>query len=118
MKNEKDRFGENAKFDERANEDKYFAMKEYELIKEMKAEFQRIEAARREGQLVNCPKCPGKLEKYSFMGFVLDRCQSCEGIWLDKGELKGILRKAARGPLGTFLDRCFAKDETAKKIET
>jgi Zn-finger nucleic acid-binding protein len=118
MKNEKDRFGENAKFDERANEDKYFAMKEYELIEGMKAEFQRIEAARREGQLVNCPKCPGKLEKYSFMGFVLDRCQSCEGIWLDKGELKRILSKATRGPLGAFLDRCFAKDETGKKSET
>ncbi len=60
-------------------------------------------------------KCPGRLEKYTFMGFVLDRCESCEGIWLDKGELKGILRKAARGPLGAFLDRCFAKDETEKK---
>ena len=118
MKNEKDRFGAKVKFDERANEDNYFAMKEYELIEGMKAEFQRIEAARREGQLVNCPKCPGKLGNYSFMGFVLDRCDSCEGIWLDKGELKGILRKATRGPLGAFLDRCFAKDETGKKSGT
>jgi Zn-finger nucleic acid-binding protein len=49
------------------------------------------------------------------MGFVLDRCGSCEGIWLSKGELEGIWRKAARGPLGAFLDRCFAKDETGKK---
>jgi Zn-finger nucleic acid-binding protein len=118
MKIERDLFGETVTFDERANEDNYFAAREYELIQGMKAEFQKIEAARREGQIVNCPKCPGKLEKYSFIGFVLDRCESCEGIWLDKGELKGILRKATRGPLGSFLDRCFAKDETAKKIET
>jgi Zn-finger nucleic acid-binding protein len=118
MKIEKDLFGETVRFDERANEDNYFAAREYELIQGMKAEFQKIEAARREGQIVNCPKCPGTLERYSFMGFILDRCQNCEGIWLDKGELKGILRKAARGPLGAFLDRCFAKDETAKKIET
>ena len=118
MKNEKDRFGANAKFDERANEDNYFAAKEYELIEGMKAEFQKIEAARREGQIVNCLKCPGRLEKYSFMGFVLDRCGSCEGIWLGKAELKGILRKAARGPLGAFLDRCFAKDEMGKRSET
>jgi Zn-finger nucleic acid-binding protein len=115
MENDKDRFGEKTTFVERANEDSYFAVKEHELIEGMKAEFQRLELVRREGQIVNCPKCPGKLESYKFMDFVLDRCESCEGIWLDKGELKGILRKAARGPLGAFLDRCFAKDETGKK---
>jgi len=115
MENDKDRFGEKTTFVERANEDIYFAVKEYELIEGMKAEFKKVEAVRRERQIVNCPKCPGKLESYKFMDFVLDRCESCEGIWLDKGELKGILRKTARGPLGTFLDRCFAKDETGKK---
>lgn len=117
MENDKDRSGEKLKFDERANEDSYFAVKEHELIGGMKAEFQKVEAARREGQIVNCPKCPGKLESYKFMDFVLDRCESCEGIWLDKGELEGILRKAVRGPLGAFLDRCFAKDETGKKSQ-
>ena len=117
MENDKDRFGEKTTFVERANEDIYFAAKEHELIEGMKAEFQKVEAARREGQIVNCPKCPGRLEKYTFMGIVLDRCESCEGIWLHKGELEAILRKAARGPLGAFLDRCFAKDETGKKSQ-
>jgi Zn-finger nucleic acid-binding protein len=113
MKHEKDQFGEN--FNERANEDSYFAVKDHELIEGMKAEFQKVEAARREGQTVACPKCPGMLEKHRFMGFVLDRCESCEGIWLDKGKLAAILRQAARGPLGAFLDRCFAKHEPATK---
>ena len=49
------------------------------------------------------------------MGFNLDRCEDCEGIWLNKGELAGILHQQARGPLGAFLDRCFAKHETAAK---
>jgi Zn-finger nucleic acid-binding protein len=115
MENDKDRLGEKLKFDERANEDSYFAVKEHELIEGMKAEFQKVEAARREGRIVNCPKCPGKLESYKFMDFVLDRCESCEGIWLDKVKLEGIVRRASRGPLGAFLDRCFAKDETGKK---
>jgi Transcription factor zinc-finger len=109
VENGNDRLGEKIKFDERANENTYFAAKEHELIEGMKAEFQKVEAARLEGQIVNCPKCPGRLEKYRFMGFVLDRCESCEGIWLNKGELKGILRKAGRGPLGAFLERCFSK---------
>lgn len=115
MENDRDRSEEKLKFNERANEDSYFAVKEHELIGELKAEFHRDEAARREGRILNCPKCTGKLESYKFMDFVLDRCESCEGIWLDKGELEGIWRRAARGPLGAFLDRCFSKDERGKK---
>lgn len=113
MKNPVDPVGEN--FDERANEDSYFAAKEHELIEEMKTEFHNTEAARREAAMATCPKCSGKFQNYQFMGFALERCENCEGIWLNKGELAGILRQRARGPLGVFLDRCFAKDETAKK---
>ena len=113
MKSETNRPEE--KFDERANEDSYFAAKEHELIDGMKAEFHKAEAARREAEMMSCPKCSGKFAKYKLMGFVLDRCENCEGIWLNKGELAGILRQQARGPLGVFLDRCFAKDETSTK---
>jgi Zn-finger nucleic acid-binding protein len=113
MKNEKDRAGD--KFDDRANEDSYFAAKEHELIEDMKTEFRKDEADRREARMASCPKCSGKLEKYRFMEFVLERCESCEGIWLEKGEIEAILRRAARGPLGAFLDRSFSKDEPFKK---
>ena len=113
MKNEADRSGE--KFDERANEVTYFAAKEHDLIDDMKAEFRKVEAARLEAQMATCPKCSGKFAKYKFMGFALDRCENCEGIWLNKGELAGILRQQARGPLGAFLERCFSKHETGKK---
>jgi Zn-finger nucleic acid-binding protein len=110
MKHETNRPEE--KFDERANEESYFAAKEHELIDGMKAEFQQVQTARREAQMMNCPKCSGKFAKYKFMGFNLDRCENCEGIWLNKGELAGILRQQARGPLGAFLDRCFSKRTT------
>lgn len=113
MKNETDRPAE--VFDERANEESYFAAKEHELIDELKTEFREREAARREARMMICPKCSGKFAKYRFIGFNLDRCQSCEGIWLNKGELAEILRQQARGPLGAFLDRCFAKDEAPSK---
>jgi hypothetical protein len=118
MENEKNLLVESLKFDERANEDGYFAIKEHDLIEEMKLEFHKREAARRAAQMATCPKCSGTFEKYGFMGFDLDRCESCEGIWLAKGELAAILRKAARGPLGAFLDRCFAKGEIGKKSHT
>jgi len=113
MKSETDRPEE--RFDERANEDSYFAAKEHEMIGEMKTEFHNTEAARREAQMMSCPKCSGKFAKYKYMGFVLERCENCEGIWLNKGELAGILRQQARGPLGVFFDRCFAKDVSTTK---
>ncbi len=109
MENQKNRLVESLNFDERANEDGYFAIKEHELIEEMRLEFHKAEAARRAAQLATCPNCSVRFEKYEFKGFVLDRCGSCEGIWLKKGELAGILRQQARGPLALFLDRCFPK---------
>ncbi len=115
MENEKNRLAESLGFDERANEDGYFAAKEHELIEEMKLEFHKSEAARRAAQMATCPKCSGTFEKYEFRGFSLERCGNCEGIWLKKGELAGILRQQARGPLGVFLDRCFAKSEPGKQ---
>ncbi len=102
-------------FDEHANEDGYFANKEHELIEDMRLEFHKAQAARREAEMATCPKCSGKFQKYPFMGFSLDRCESCQGIWLEKGELDGILRQQARGPLALFLDKCFAKTATAAK---
>lgn len=116
MKTETNRHGENPQFDEHANEDKYFALKEHELVEDMKLEFYKTEAARREAQMATCPKCSGKFAKYRFMGFDLERCENCEGIWLNKGELAEILRQQARGPLGAFLDRCFSTVEREKKI--
>jgi len=107
MKNEPHRPAE--PFDQRANEDSYFAVQEHELIEQMKSEHQRVEAARREARLAICPKCSGKLAKYTVKGFVAERCESCEGTWLNKGALAEILRRQAVGPLGTFIERCFAK---------
>jgi len=115
MKSETNRDAEKPQFDEHANEDSYFAVKEHELINDMKTEHRKIEAARRETQMASCPKCSGQFAKYRFMGFDLERCESCEGIWLNKGELAGILRQQARGPLGVFLERCFSKVEVTKK---
>jgi Zn-finger nucleic acid-binding protein len=114
MEDNKNHPTESPNFNERANEDGYFAMKEHELLREMKLEFHKAESARRAAQIATCPKCSGTFEKYEFMGFVLERCGNCEGIWLNKGELAGILKQQARGPLAVFLDRCFSKSETGK----
>ena len=113
MKNQTNHLGE--PFDERANEDSYFAVQEHELIEQMKSEHQKAEAAKRQALMAICPKCSGKLAKYTVKGFVVERCESCEGMWLNKGALAEILRLQEGGPLGAFLERCFAKVEITKK---
>jgi len=105
---EKDRFGETMKLLERAKEDIYFAQRDRELIEKLKAQLHKVEDV--ESKL-HCPKGHGLLETYTFQGFVLDRCQTCGGVWMDNGELEGIIRKVARSPLSHWLDKLIGKEE-------
>jgi hypothetical protein len=86
MVEEKDRFGETMRLLERAKEDIYFAQRDRELIEKLKAQLRKVEDV--ESKL-HCPKGHGLLETYTFHGFVLDRCQSCGGIWWITGNSKG-----------------------------
>ena len=107
MADEKDRFGETMKLVERAKEDIYFAERDRELIEKLKAQLQKVED---QASKLHCPKCPGLLETHTFQGFVLDRCQNCGGIWMDKGELEGVIRKITRGPLGEWIAKLTSKN--------
>src|SRR5687767_7916911 len=100
MADEKDRFGETMRLVERAKEDIYFAERDRELIEKLRSQLRRIEKT---GNDFGCPKCSGFLESYSFQQFVLDRCLKCEGVWMDKGELEGIIKKISRGPLFAWI---------------
>jgi tRNA(Ile2) C34 agmatinyltransferase TiaS len=111
MADEKDRFGEAMKLAERAKEDIYFAEHDRELIEKIKAQLQRADKQ----ESLHCPKCPGSLESYTFQGFALERCQNCGGIWMDKGELEGIVRTVTRGPLGAWVDKLIGREEVGAK---
>ena len=112
MADEKDRFGETMRLVERAKEDIYFAAKDRELLEKLKARLQKIEKTEAAGQLLGCPKCPGTLDSYRFMEFILDQCHECGGIWLDKGELEGILRKVSRSPFASLIRRLMGEKES------
>lgn len=107
MADEKDRFGETMKLVERAKEDIYFAKRDSGLIEKLRSQLRKVEKT---GTQLECPKCHGVLETYTFQGFLLDRCQNCGGIWMDKGELEAIIRKINRGPLGGWIDKLTAKE--------
>lgn len=112
MQDEKDRFGETMRLLERAREDIYFAAKDRELIEKLRARLQKVEKSEAD---IQCPKCPGKLGTYSFEGFLLDRCPACGGVWMDKGELEGVLKKVTRGPLAALIDRFLSRDSEEQR---
>lgn len=39
---------------------------------------------------LKCPKCDGGMEEHQFEDVVIDRCNHCEGIWFDSGELEQL----------------------------
>jgi Zn-finger nucleic acid-binding protein len=43
-----------------------------------------------------CPECRGKMRTYERNGVMVDQCDECRGIFLDRGELEQLL-DAAQG---------------------
>jgi Zn-finger nucleic acid-binding protein len=52
---------------------------------------------------MKCPKCGMNLVEIDYKSIKIDRCSSCEGVWLDTGELSQIV-KLEKGAL----DRLFS----------
>jgi len=38
-----------------------------------------------------CPKCAGEMRSYERNGVTVDQCQSCRGVFLDRGELEQLI---------------------------
>jgi uncharacterized protein len=81
-----------------ASEEEYFARQEAERRRKLGQERQAkllVEERERERALhfMKCPKCGMQLEEIAFGDVRADRCFSCEGLWLDKGELEVIRQK-------------------------
>lgn len=53
-----------------------------------------------------CPKCRGQMRSYERNGVVIDQCDDCRGIFLDRGEIDRLIDAATpsatreRGPRG------------------
>ncbi|HSB73630.1 MAG TPA: zf-TFIIB domain-containing protein [Candidatus Methylomirabilis sp.] len=89
-------------------EEEYFARQEFERRKQALAE-QASAAAEEERRRVlrvarnRCPRCGASLIAVWYRGVELDKCSTCQGVWLDCGELdqvveeeKGFLRGLKR----------------------
>lgn len=71
----------------RALEEDYFRKKEQEAIEKLR---QQREAEAASAAAIGCPKCEGKLVEVKVEDVTIDRCDKCNGVWLDAGELEQL----------------------------
>ena len=76
-------------------EEEYFARENAERMRKLAAEQKAaLAAAEREAlrkqHHMRCPKCGLELKEISVRGVQVDRCFSCNGTWLDHGELEKL----------------------------
>ena len=84
-------------------EEEYFAKIEFEKRKkrEVEKQAQLVEAAKKnlkELHYMHCPKCGMQLIEIDYKKIAVDKCSSCEGVWLDAGELE-VVSKMDKGAL-------------------
>ena len=84
-------------------EEEYFHRKEQEALEKTRQRLAADEKERHQrASLMCCPKCGEKLVEVLFQEIAIDRCQGCQGVWLDAGELERVTAKDSRGWLARF----------------
>jgi hypothetical protein len=73
-------------------EEEYFARLELERRKKIEEEkHKRIaedeKRKHKELHYMRCPKCGMELREIDYRGINVDKCFSCDGVWLDAGEI-------------------------------
>ena len=77
------------------SEEEYFIRAEMEKKKNIMEERQIKLAEGEKGRLkklhyMRCPKCGMELTEIDYRNIKIDKCFSCEGVWLDAGELEAV----------------------------
>lgn len=77
------------------SEEEYFARLEFEKRKKAEQEKQQRLAAEERKRLkelhnMKCPKCGMELIEIDYKQIKIDKCSSCDGVWLDAGELEAV----------------------------
>ena len=88
------------------NEEEYFARVDADLRKELRARADAERAARVAADRNKCPRDGTALVSRERNHVTIDQCPTCEGIWLDKGELEILAAGQAEhtGFIGSLLN--------------
>jgi hypothetical protein len=103
---EKDRLGDKLREKEKAEEDRYFAERDRELIAKLKrGKTEEQEPTIRAMARMRCPKCGERLRSETVRGATVEACPGCGGMWLDRGALEQAVAHEEGGWLTRYLER-------------
>ncbi len=67
---------------------------------------------------IRCPRCSGPMTEYDHAVVRADRCDNCQGIFFDNGELEQVVEKAIKDhdgqTQGSWFSSLFGRREKAK----
>jgi len=81
-------FAMSNEFNPSRNENEYFARLDAELRKELRARADAERVALVAADRNKCPRDGTALLAREYHHVTIDQCPTCDGIWLDKGELE------------------------------
>lgn len=103
---EKDHLGTKLRDKEKAEEDNYFARRDRELIEKLKQQTTtEAETALRQQALMRCPKDGDTLVSLQQREVTVEECPTCQGLWLDRGELETLAKHENEGWLTRLIRR-------------
>jgi ribosomal protein L37AE/L43A len=109
---EKDRLGAKLREKGQGDEDRYFSQRDQELLEKLKQQQAASqEAAVRQQALMHCPKCGASLATVRHHDVTVEECPSCQGMWLDRGELEVLAQRENEGWLARFIRRNVLRQE-------
>ena len=93
-------------------EEEYFARENAERLRKLAAEQKKSLAETEREKLqklhhMRCPKCGMELKEITVRGVEVDRCFSCNGTWLDAGEIEKLGKGSAEGTVMAAVLRVF-----------
>lgn len=76
-------------------EDEYRVREEFKRKKSNEEKTQiimpvEVKEKLKELHYMHCPKCGMNLIEIDYKGLAIDKCSSCDGVWLDAGELEAV----------------------------
>lgn len=98
------------------SEDDYFArediLKRYKLAQEQAAHRKTEDAAAlKQAHYMKCPKCGNDLQILNFRDVEVDKCFTCNGTWLDDGELEKLAGTEEKHKVLTSIVNAFRRSK-------
>jgi uncharacterized protein len=101
------------------SEDEYFVREDAEKKRRLALQAKNEHEAAELKQLkdlhwMRCPKCGLQMHEVKFRGVDVDVCFSCNGVFLDQGELEQLQKPESHGVMAAILN--WFKPETKKPV--